>query len=286
MNIYYAKILYSEENIYIYDALTNKYTKVPPQIAKTIENNESINENDYYFSFLKEKNFRDITAPVNIEIAHPYNKHFVQNRFKNSVSTMVLSITERCNMNCSYCIYHDRFNSTIEAPEMSWEIAKKAIDQMIGYIENVKSFHWGFYGGECLLRFDFIKVCVDYIKKHSKGIKNTFGITTNGLLMKNAEIRKYLAENEFFIGISLDGPQSVHDRYRIDLGGKGTHAHVIQNIGLLYDEYPNYVKNFVGINSVCAPPLNLKVIDDYVDGITLQDLLDQQRETYANDYVI
>ncbi|EES96185.1 hypothetical protein HMPREF0774_2045, partial [Staphylococcus aureus subsp. aureus TCH130] len=53
--------------------------------------------------------------------------------------------------------------------------------------------------------------------------------------MLNDEWARFFAEHRFLIGISIDGPQALHDRYRTSRSGKGTHAQVLAALTLLQD---------------------------------------------------
>ena len=85
------------------------------------------------------------------------------------------------------------------------------------YIESQKipvvTFSW--QGGEpTLLGLDFYKKAVELQKKYSNGkkIENTF--QTNGVLL-NDEWCEFFKENNFLIGLSIDGPEEMHNKYRL-----------------------------------------------------------------------
>lgn len=152
---------------------------------------------------------------------------------------------------------------------MPFETASKGYRQFIRNIVKFRTNTYGFYGGESLLEFDLIKRCVEYIKSKSSGIKITFGTTTNGILLNNERIRRYFEDNNFQVSVSLDGPKILNDRYRITKLGKGSYATVISNLKLWYKENPDFVKSKVLINIVEAPPVYLKVLDDFFCGFPM-----------------
>lgn len=162
-------------------------------------------------------------------IKHPYTSalpHFSS----RCLSSLVLQVTQQCNLRCSYCafsgLYHNR---THNSERMNFETARKAIDFFIERSFESESLHLGFYGGEPLLEIELIKKCVDYIQKNVEGKRITFGITTNGTLL-TGEVLQFLYDNDFSITISLDGPKEDHDACRKFANGKGSFDIVVKNI--------------------------------------------------------
>ena len=96
---------------------------------------------------------------------------------------------------------------------------------------NHVSFAW--QGGEpTLLGIPFFERVVALQKQYANGktIDNAF--QTNGTLLDDAW-GEFLARNKFLIGLSIDGPEEVHDAYRVDKGGKPTHARVMRGLSIL-----------------------------------------------------
>ncbi len=210
--------------------LSNQYPK--DQIIDTLKTVTNFQQKDYFFS----SNHPD-------EISYLPNKKDYENIFNYHIEQLTLEITEKCNLRCKYCIHSglypkERIHSN---KEMSWEIAKKALDYMLEhgghqknpYIERFecdRDFTIGFYGGEPLLRLDFIKKCKNYIDENlSDGRNCNFTLTTNGTLLTYDNI-EYLLGNNFSIGISLDGPDYIHNRCRIFENGTYTHDTIIKGI--------------------------------------------------------
>lgn len=112
---------------------------------------------------------------------------------------------------------------------MSDEILEKLIKDALDLDQKVYTFVW--HGGEPLLAgLDFFKKVVAYQKKynfHSGLIDNR--IQTNGLLITD-EWLDFFVQNNFIVGISIDGPAMVHNRYRKDANGEGTFDRVMKNI--------------------------------------------------------
>jgi len=93
-----------------------------------------------------------------------------------------------------------------------------------------------FYGGEPLLNFPLIKRCTEYALEKAK-IKIDFFMTTNGYLLKG-ETADFLADHDFAVCVSLDGPASIHDRHRRTRDDLPTHAVVLDNFRTWIRKYP------------------------------------------------
>ncbi len=103
---------------------------------------------------------------------------------------------------------------------------------------DVVEFAW--QGGEpTMAGLAFFRRALAYQDRHAKGkvIKNT--LQTNGLLI-NREWARFLNRNDFLVGISIDGPQVIHDHYRITRSGKGSFEKVIDAIQLFNENDVKY----------------------------------------------
>jgi len=95
-------------------------------------------------------------------------------------------------------------------------------------------FSW--HGGEPLLAgIDFYRKALEFQKKYKPLSYNVYnGIQTNGVLL-NREWCRFLAENNFYVGISIDGYEELHDRFRIYNDGRPSFAKVIAGYRLLQE---------------------------------------------------
>lgn len=93
-------------------------------------------------------------------------------------------------------------------------------------------FTW--QGGEpTILGVDYFRRILALQKKYaSEGIQITNSLQTNGILL-NDEWGQFLKENDFLVGISIDGPKKVHDRYRLDRAGRPTFDAVMRGLEVL-----------------------------------------------------
>jgi uncharacterized protein len=97
--------------------------------------------------------------------------------------------------------------------------------------DNHVSFAW--QGGEpTLLGIPFFERVVALQKQYANGKSIDNAFQTNGTLLDDAW-GEFLARNKFLIGLSIDGPEDVHDAYRVDKGGKPTHARVMRGLNIL-----------------------------------------------------
>jgi uncharacterized protein len=139
-----------------------------------------------------------------------------------------------CNLNCTYCFYLEK---EILYPEkknfaMSGDVLESFIRQKIE-AHRVPQVNFAWQGGEpTLLGVDFFRQVVNLQNKYMNGKKIENALQTNGILL-NDEWCEFFKENDFLIGLSIDGPESLHNRYRLNKGGKGTFKQVMKGIEYL-----------------------------------------------------
>jgi uncharacterized protein len=126
-----------------------------------------------------------------------------------------------CNLSCSYCYYLDRKSLYPGNTDflMSDETLEKYIKQhILASTEKVISFSW--HGGEPLLAgIGFYRKAVEFQKLYKPAASEIVnGIQTNGTLL-NDEWCRFLTEENFIVGISLDGPADLHNRFRVKRDG-------------------------------------------------------------------
>ena len=147
--------------------------------------------------------------------------------------TMVKPIGSACNLDCHYCYYRDKseiYNDRM--PRMSEELLEKYINQYInGASQENISFCW--HGGEPLMAgLPFFEKAMELQNKYAgdKVIENT--LQTNGILV-NDDWCRFFKDNNFLIGLSLDGPEDIHDAFRRDCGGAPTFTRVMKAVELM-----------------------------------------------------
>jgi uncharacterized protein len=140
-----------------------------------------------------------------------------------------------CNLDCHYCYYLKKEELYPEAKpfHMHGDLLEEYIVQQIEIApEPVINFFW--HGGEpTILGPDYFRKIVELQRKHRPQDRRiTNSIQTNGVIL-NEEWCRFFAAEGFAVGLSLDGPQALHDRYRVTKGQKPTHKQVMQGYRLL-----------------------------------------------------
>jgi len=139
-----------------------------------------------------------------------------------------------CNLDCSYCFYleKDKLYSNETDFRMSDEVLESFIRQKIeGHEVPQVNFIW--QGGEpTLLGFDFFKRVVDLQKIHADGKTIENGFQTNGVLLDDNWCQ-FFKDNNFLIGLSIDGPEDIHNHYRRFKGGQPSFGKVMSAIEVL-----------------------------------------------------
>ena len=144
---------------------------------------------------------------------------------------MAKPVGSRCNMRCAYCYYLEKgkFSAHAKQSRMSFDLLEKLIRQTIEAGDGTVSFTW--HGGEpTLAGLDFYKKVVELERKYlPRGWEVWNNIQTNGLLLNDAWC-KFLRENRFDVGVSIDGARWVHDKNRRDRGGAGTYERTVRAV--------------------------------------------------------
>ena len=148
---------------------------------------------------------------------------------------MLKPIGSACNLDCSYCYYLDKaMQYGGREPVMDDELLERCIRECIAAnTAGQASFCW--HGGEpLLLGVDFFRRAVALQKRYAEGRQISNTIQTNGLLI-DAEWCDFFAENDFLVGLSLDGPRDVHDAFRRTRGGEETFDRVMRAVGQMLE---------------------------------------------------
>ncbi|MBC7281238.1 radical SAM protein [Hoeflea sp.] len=185
---------------------------------------------------------------------------------KQKLFSLLLNVTEACNIRCGYCVYGGTYpgkrqhNNT----RMSVDTAFQAIDYLAAHSAQAEHpFRMlGWYGGEPLTNFKVIKASARYFRKTFTGLPSQFHLTSNGLLW-DEEILDFFAEYEVDLVVSLDGPKPIHNRNRVGPKGEGTFDRVMANLDRLRARHPGYFTQKVTLNAVATAPLDLVELDQF-----------------------
>lgn len=146
-----------------------------------------------------------------------------------------------CNLNCEYCFYLEK--QALFAQNEKYRMPDDVLRAFISnYISSqptpVVEFVW--QGGEpTLLGIDFFKSVIELQKPFSGAKTITNSLQTNGTLLTD-EWCAFLKKHNFMVGISLDGPKEIHNRYRKDKKGNGTFDWVYRGLTLLQKHKVEY----------------------------------------------
>ncbi|MCL2404532.1 MAG: radical SAM protein [Defluviitaleaceae bacterium] len=262
--MFYAKIIHSGNEYMLYDAVTNQFYAIGPDFYNLLICDDERKKNiDKYNEMLREIGLRDLFIPVN----HIYEWESSDSEFfgmyEQNLSRMVLSVTEECNMRCSYCLYNFKYDNKFKRRSMKRETAMDSLRYLIAHSDNNNSIILSFYGGEPLLQKKLIQECITKAKSLSPEKTFTYSITTNGLLLSDENIFNFIVDNNIVVNFSLDGPKMIHDRYRFTVNGEGTYDQVIQNLVKLYAKQPD----LVGVIAVAAPPVKKDALNDFFSNL-------------------
>ncbi len=197
------------------------------------------------------------------KIALHYSQDDIREMLADERKNITLIVTDRCNLRCDYCIYSGNYHArhAWRDQDMSWEIAKKAMDDYFAHCRKSERPTISFYGGEPLLNMKLITRAIKYARSFDN--ETWFNITTNGTLLRGATA-DFLAENRVRLVVSLDGPRHLHDRYRKNAKGLPSWQTIIDNVSRFIDRHPIYADEYLlCFNCVLAPPLDLKEIDKF-----------------------
>lgn len=159
--------------------------------------------------------------------------------FAKPLYVMLKPVSSICNLACEYCYYLEKNNlykrqDTHQRFTMSEELLEKFIEEYINaQTQSQVLFTW--HGGEPFMRpLAFYKKAIALQKKYAKGRQIDNVIQTNGTLI-TPEWCTFLRENNWLVGVSIDGPQEFHDEFRRTRQGKPTFHKVVQGIRMMQE---------------------------------------------------
>lgn len=139
-----------------------------------------------------------------------------------------------CNLDCSYCFFLSKEELY---PGSEFRMSENLLTQ---YLRQLLESHAApevtvaWQGGEpAMMGLDFFRRAVELVAQLAgPGRRVEHTMQTNGTLIDD-QWAAFLAEHDFLVGISIDGPRELHDAYRVDKGGKPTFDKVIQGLDRL-----------------------------------------------------
>lgn len=262
----FVKLFKTNDKYYMYDVNKNTILNISNiqygilkkclkcNVDNYIESESKELSEIYKQGFLSSNRVKNIIHPVD-ELLTFY--------LENNIKMLILQVTQQCNLRCEYCIYSGGYlNRSHSNKKMSISTALKGIDFIINHSKNNEEIYIGFYGGEPLLVYDFIKQCIEYSEKKAECKKVNFSITTNGSILTD-EIIEFLYKHNVSLSISLDGPKEIHNMYRkFASDNRGSFDKVINNIINIEKKYPDYINN-INFNAVIDTQNDFYSIDRF-----------------------
>jgi uncharacterized protein len=198
------------------------------------------------------------------------------------LTPIVKIVGDYCNNRCGYCFYHG-LDQTLHR-RMSFEMLESFICQHIELVHGNLSFIW--HGGEPLLAgLDFFCEIIRLQKlfvPQGRPVRNS--VQTNGTLITD-EWAKFFKENNFGVGVSLDGDAESHNRFRITHSGQETFNNTMRGIKILqkYGIEPSVIQTITQANA-CHVEKDFKFFTDiaHLSSFGINPYLDFSK---SNDYM-
>lgn len=154
--------------------------------------------------------------------------------FARPVYVMVKPAGSLCNLRCRYCYYLEK--GRLYAGQKNQVFSDQTLETFIKeYIEaqTTPSVLFSWHGGETLMRpVAFYRRALELQQKYARGRRIDNTIQTNATLLTD-EWCRFFRDNNFLVGVSIDGPQEFHDEYRRTATGRPTFHKVMQGIRML-----------------------------------------------------
>lgn len=259
------KTIKTPAGYYVYDRGTHTILKIEKGIYNVLnncENKESRQKDNEFQAAIKKFNIAGYLLENTVEkIEHP-NKEDLSYYCNNKIQQLTLQVTQRCNLRCGYCVYGgDYMNREHSNKDMDFELAKKAINYLVEHSDHSRDIILAFYGGEPLLRYEFIEQCVIYIESLMNPAFVSYTLTTNGTLL-TCDMVDFFSDHNFHVMISIDGSKEEHNANRCFADGTGSFECIMRNLKLIHENKPNFLKN-VHINCVLNPKQNYDKVKSF-----------------------
>lgn len=172
--------------------------------------------------------------------------------------TCTLCLTQDCTLRCKYCYVGRK-----RAMRMSAATARRGLEiSMQEAARSGSGMDVAFFGGEPLLEWELLQECCAYTRQLEQQYELPrpvrFGVTTNGTLLIPERVQ-YLQENDFLVGLSIDGSPAMHNANRCYADGRGSHAEVARALELL-EARPHLRQKLICV----VTPSNAHLLDEGV----------------------
>ena len=160
---------------------------------------------------------KDTVLLPNIPLKTAQKDSSIKPKYRRRFHVMAKPGGAKCNIDCKYCFYLHKeklLHQPIQ-PKMDYALLEKYIADYINSQDN-QNIVFSWQGGEpTLLGIDYFRKIMFFQEKHKPTGKNIYNdLQTNGVLI-NDEWCEFLSDNNFLVGLSIDGPEKIHDYYRM-----------------------------------------------------------------------
>lgn len=220
-------------------------------ISKSIyDNHKVIFKNIENGSYMKDSNFeqeyQEVLSAVkdgllqeinNTDLQYWFEKENLALNFKDEISHLMISVTEKCNLRCKYCVFSGHYPGERKHGNIS--IDRQTLDNCLSLFFKISKSHHkiiNFYGGEPLLNFEAMKYVLDYTDLVDDSVM--ICATTNGTLLNKSICDWFIQHKNVHFYVSLAGIPKVHDQLRITVDGKESFSTIEHNLMYLKSKSP------------------------------------------------
>jgi uncharacterized protein len=189
------------------------------------------------------------------------------------IDTVLIKVASRCNINCTYCYVYNMGDDNWS--KLSKFMSNETIDGICVSLSEIKEnqvlpFSIVLHGGEPLLLGNVRLNSL--LEKIRKVLPESYPISiqTNGVLISD-ELLDICSHYRVTVAVSIDGPQEIHDRYRISHSGKGTFDDVMKGLTILKNHRDSDFLN-TGLLAVINPESNPKEVYEFYKSIDATSL--------------
>lgn len=227
--------IHTKDESFLYDGYTGKIYSADKRAMKSLT--ELFQENSGGMGGNKH-GLEDIQWPVSFQ---DYRK-----MIDTELETLVLQLTQRCNLACTYCVYSGHYEHMLKRrdEDMSYNVIAKSIDFFLAHSNPMKERSIIFYGGEPTLCFEQIKWAVAYVHERNAEKNIRFSISTNGLALDKKVLEWLSQYDDVFVAITLNGKE--HDSYRLTASGQGSLSAIMNNLENIKKNNPDIWRNRTG----------------------------------------
>lgn len=192
-------------------------------------------------------------------------------------SIIVKPVGAACNLRCAYCYYLGKPHHG-QSSVMSDEVLERYIRDVIAIHGSDATVEFAWHGGEpTLAGLTFYERAIALQRKYGASRKILNTLQTNATLLDDDWCR-FFADNGFMLGVSIDGTEHLHDKFRKDAGGNGTFRKVMRGIELLQKHKVNYntLTTVNAVNCRCGAEVYqfLRTITDYMQFLPVVERID------------